>query len=161
MLPNPRTWVSEASVHVNCKLHQQYWSLDLNLAELAARHKNASWLQGRQPIPTWLRQGKLITELFINPFLCPIEILNFSLIPRVVINSKQDLNNTLYWEEVKKWSLGQPKCQGHNPPGLQSFGNRDEGKGWQAYSETGRQFVDSITYSLQRNRFLISFRHPQ
>lgn len=63
--------VSEASVYVNGRLHQQHQSLCLNLAQLAAKHKNVSSPQERQPVPPGVRGGKLTVGTIYHLFSLP------------------------------------------------------------------------------------------
>lgn len=70
-MANQRAQVSEVIMHVNCRLHQQHQSLYLNLAQLAAKHKNVSSPQERQPIPPGAREGKLTVGTIYNFFSLP------------------------------------------------------------------------------------------
>lgn len=123
------------SVHVNCKLHQQYWSLDLNLAELAAKHKNASWPQGRQPIPPASDEGREVDNGTIYKLFSLLN-RNSKFLPNPNPRGSHKLKtgpqqySLLGKKRLSNGVWASQNARGITPPsGLQSFGNRDEGKG--------------------------------
>ena len=129
---NPGVRVSRVSTSADCRLHQQYQSLCLNLAQLAAKHKNTS---SPKKANSALGKGRKVDSgnYFVTSFLCPIKIPNLSsFLPQGgALNSRQDVNKTPGHRGRRHIMESTPaKCQGHNQPGLQrQVGMRVRGAG--------------------------------
>lgn len=72
-MPNPRVRVSRVNAPASCSLYQQCQSLYLNLAQLAAKHSDASPHQDSQTILPWARGEKLTVGTIYNLFSLPVK----------------------------------------------------------------------------------------